>query len=104
VATRTAPTRPAAPASATPVEILDKPRPAYTEEARRLSVEGEVLIEVLFEASGQTKVQRLIRGLGHGLDVNAMSAARQIRFRPARQEGAAVDSLAVVHILFQLAY
>jgi TonB family protein len=103
-ATRTAPARPAAPASATPVEILDKPRPAYTEEARRLSLEGEVLIEVLFEASGQTKVQRLIRGLGHGLDENAMSAARQIRFRPARQEGAAVDSLAVVHILFQLAY
>jgi TonB family protein len=87
-----------------PVEILDKPRPAYTEEARRLSVEGEVLIEVLFEASGRTSIRRLVRGLGHGLDENALSAARQIRFRPAREAGAAVDSLAVVHILFQLAY
>jgi TonB family protein len=105
VAAPAAPTHPAAaPARITPVEILDKPRPAYTEEARRLAVEGEVLIEVLFEASGQTRVQRLVRGLGHGLDENALSAARQIRFRPARQDGAAVDALAVVHILFQLAY
>jgi TonB family protein len=105
VAAPAAPTHPvAAPARTTPVEILDKPRPDYTEEARRLAVEGEVLIEVLFEASGQTKVRRLVRGLGHGLDENALSAARQIRFRPARQDGAAVDALAVVHILFQLAY
>ncbi len=98
-------THQAAPAARiTPVEILDKPRPVYTEEARRLLLEGEVLIEVLFEASGQTRVQRLVRGLGHGLDENAMSAAGRIRFRPARQDGIAVNSLAVVHIVFQIAY
>jgi hypothetical protein len=32
-----------------------------------------------------------------------MSAARQIRFRPAQREGQPVDSSAVVHIVFQLA-
>src|SRR5213075_2086646 len=31
-----------APASQTAAEILEKPRPAYTEEARRLRIEGEV--------------------------------------------------------------
>lgn len=85
-------------------EILDKPRPSYTGEARRLKIEGEVLLEVVFEASGETKVLRVIRGLGHGLDEAAMAAARQIRFRPARRGGAAIDSSAVVHIVFQLAY
>jgi TonB family protein len=85
-------------------EILDKPRPVYTEEARRLSIEGEVLLEVLFQASGQIQVERLVRGLGHGLDESAMTAARQIHFRPARRDGTPVDSRAVVHISFQLAY
>jgi TonB family protein len=85
-------------------EILSKPRPAYTDEARRLQIEGAVLLEVLFGASGQARVLRTIRGLGHGLDENAVSAAREIRFRPAQRDGAAVDSAAVVRIVFQLAY
>jgi TonB family protein len=85
-------------------EILSKPRPAYTDEARRLQIEGEVLLEVAFLASGDALIVQVIRGLGHGLDENAISAAREIRFRPAMRGGAAVDSAAVVHIVFQLAY
>lgn len=85
-------------------EVLSKPRPAYTDEARRLQIQGEVLLEVLFAASGETRVLRTIRGLGHGLDENAIVAARAIQFRPAKRGDAAVDSTAVVHIVFQLAY
>ncbi len=33
-----------------------------------------------------------------------VAAARAIRFHPAQREGAPVDSAAVVHIIFQLAY
>jgi len=88
----------------TPVEILEKPRPVYTEEARRAAIEGEVLLEVLFQASGQVRVLRVIRGLGHGLDEAAAAAAREIRFRPARRQGTPADSTAQVHIVFQLAY
>jgi len=86
-----------------PVEILFKPRPAYTAEARQLHVEGEVLVEVNFAASGQLQVQRVVRGLGHGLDESALRAAQQIRFRPARRNGAPYDSTALVHIVFELA-
>ena len=95
---------PSASALSTPVEILDKPRPIYTEEARRAAIEGEVLLEVLFGASGQVRVLRILRGLGYGLDQQAADAAGRIRFRPATREGAAFDSSAVVHIIFQLAY
>jgi len=95
-------------ASDTPIsssaEILSKPRPAYTDEARRLKIEGEVLLEVLFSASGETRVLRMIQGLGHGLDENAITAARTIQFRPAKRGDTAADSTAVVHIVFQLAY
>lgn len=97
--------RPAASASPTqPVEILFKPNPVYTEEARRLKLEGEVLIEVVFSTSGEVRVGRVVRGLGHGLDEAASRAAQQIRFKPARRDGQPVDFPAVVHIVFQLAY
>jgi len=84
--------------------ILDKPSPLYTEEARRLAVEGEVLIEVVFSASGQVRVVRVVRGLGHGLDEAALNAAQRIRFEPAVQNGRPVDVPATVHISFQLAF
>jgi protein TonB len=97
--------KPAAPAVAklTSVEILSKPTPVYTQEARTKKIEGEVLLEVVFEATGKIRVLRVIRGLGYGLDDAAAQAAQQIRFKPAQQDGQPSDSTAVVHIIFQLA-
>ena len=86
-----------------PAEIISKPVPNYTEEARSKRIEGEVLLEVVFEASGRLRVVRVVRGLGHGLDDSAVHAAEQIRFKPALKDGQPSDSTAVVHIIFQLA-
>jgi len=86
------------------VEIVSKPKPAYTEEARRLRIEGEVLIDVLFTAAGEVRVLRLVRGLGHGLDESAFDAARHIRFRAATRDGMPADAAATVRIVFSLAY
>src|SRR5262249_44617799 len=88
----------------TPVEILFKPRPDYTEEARKLNLEGEVLVRVLFTAAGEVRVLDVTRGLGHGLDDTALKAAQRIKFKPAQKAGQPVDSTATVHIIFQLAY
>jgi TonB family protein len=87
----------------TPVNITYKPNPTYTQEARNLQLQGEVLLEVLFGANGQLHVNRVVRGLGHGLDEAAVAAANKIQFKPALREGSAVDSTAVVHVVFQLA-
>jgi len=87
----------------TAVEIISKPLPVYTEEARKLRIEGEVLLEVVFEAGGKLHVVRVVRGLGHGLDENAIRAAEQIRFKPALRDGLPSDSTATLHIVFQLA-
>ena len=94
----------AAAARTLPVEILYKPKPVYTEEAKRQRIEGEVLLKVAFSASGQVEVLGVTRGMGYGLDEAAIAAARQIRFKPAQQDGHAVDSTATVHIVFELAY
>jgi TonB family protein len=76
----------------------------YTEEARRLQIEGEVLLQVLFAANGEVRVLQVVRGLGHGLDESARQAAANIRFRPALRDGSPVDTTAIVHIVFELAY
>jgi TonB family protein len=88
----------------TPVEITFKPNPVYTEEARQLRLEGEVLLEVMFGASGQLQVNRVVRGMGHGLDKAAVAAATKMRFKPAMRNGQPVNSTAIVHVVFQLAY
>jgi TonB family protein len=103
VDTSAAPRKTSAAARFTPVEILSKPKPAYTDEARQKEIEGEVLLDMQFSASGEARVLRMVRGLGYGLDENAVAAASGIRFRPATRDGEAVDSAAVVHIVFQLA-
>jgi TonB family protein len=98
---RPKPSDPAA-AKLIPAEIISKPTPVYTDEARKLHVEGEVQLEVVFESSGKLRILRVVRGLGHGLDEAAVRAAEQIRFKPASQGGQPADCTAVVHIVFQL--
>jgi len=102
-ATATSP-KPAESGTEKPVEILVKPRPEYTDEARKMRIEGEVSLRVLFTSSGEVRVLEVTHGLGYGLNENAVRAAEQIRFKPAQRAGQPVDSAAIVHIAFQLAY
>jgi TonB family protein len=88
----------------TDVVILDKPRPEYTAEGRKLKLEGDVVLDVVFSANGTLVVNRVANGLGHGLDEAATRAAQQIRFKPAKRDGQPVDFPARVRIEFRLAY
>ena len=86
------------------VQIIEKLRPTYTAAAREQQIEGEVLLDVLFQASGTIQVLGVIQGLGYGLDTRAVEAVRKIRFKPAEREGKPINSRARVRITFQLAY
>jgi TonB family protein len=85
-----------------PVEIVFKPTPEYSDEARSARIEGTVSLELEFTATGDVRVLRVVRGLGHGLDEAAQRAALRIRFKPAQSDGRPVDSRATVHITFRL--
>jgi TonB family protein len=87
----------------TDLEIVSKPTPDYTAEARQLKVQGDVILRVTFTSSGRVVVQSIVRGLGHGLDEEARRVAQQIHFRPATRNGHPVDLTTTVTITFQLA-
>lgn len=90
-------------AATVPAKILDKPQPAYTEEARRLKIEGAVRLQLKLTADGRVEIQDVLTKLGHGLDEQALRVARNIKFKPAQLEGQNTDSTVVISIIFQLA-
>jgi TonB family protein len=94
---------PSGPADTQP-DIVDKPKPEYTAEGRSLRIEGDVRIDLVFLANGTVQINRVVSGLGHGLDEAAVRAAQQIKFKPAKKDGQPVDFPAIVRIEFRLAY
>jgi TonB family protein len=95
--------RPTAVPAPTDLEVISKPQPQYTSEAKQLRVQGDVILRVTFTANGRVVVQGIVHGLGHGLDEEARRVAQQIRFRPATRNGQAVDMTTNITITFQLA-
>jgi TonB family protein len=69
------------------VNIISKPRPQYTDAARQNQVMGVVRLRVTFLASGQIGSVSPISGLSYGLTEQAIAAAKQIRFEPAKKDG-----------------
>jgi TonB family protein len=88
--------------SAAPPTIRYKPNPAYSAEGRERKIQGDVVLEVIFLASGQIKVTRVVSGLDFGMDDEAIHAAQRIRFTPAMLDGKPVDFSARIRIEFRL--
>jgi TonB family protein len=77
--------------------------PLYSERARTRRIEGIVTIGVHIDESGRPMRARVLRGLGSGLDENALVALRQWRFAPGTWEGRPVAMDVEVDIEFNLA-
>jgi len=87
----------------TPVIVTNKPIPQYTDEAKKLRVQGNVVLEVTFATNGTIEIVRIVQGLGHGLDEQAERAAKRIQFKPATKNGAPVPVTTEIDIQFELA-
>ena len=73
--------------------IIFKPEPRYTEEARRNSVTGTVVLHALFAETGQITRISVVKGLPYGLTERAIAATRLIQFEPAELDGKKVAYL-----------
>jgi TonB family protein len=85
-----------------PPRLIHEVRPNYTDEGRRRRVEGQVDLEVVVTRDGRAGNIRVVRGLGAGLDQQAVAAVRQWRFSPARRNGGPVDVIVDVSVDFAL--
>jgi periplasmic protein TonB len=85
-------------------KVLFKPKPEYTEEAKQLHIEGNVLVRIRVSSSGAVQVLGVTSDLGHGLGDSAVRAVQATRFKPATDDsGNPVEWEGVVNVQFQLA-
>ena len=77
--------------------------PLYSERARARRIEGTVTIEVHVDEGGRPSRARVLRGLGFGLDENALVALRQWRFAPGTRSGRPAPMDVHVDVEFSLA-
>jgi TonB family protein len=62
-------------------------RPSYTRLAREKRINGAVTVQGEFRADGMIGEVKVVRGIGYGLDENAVKAIRKIIFLPAVKDG-----------------
>jgi TonB family protein len=82
--------------------LLYKLEPSYTEEARAAKIAGTVLLQVVIDPSGIATDLQLIKGVGYGLDEQAVVAINQWRFKPGTRDGVPVPVQAQIEVNFRL--
>lgn len=89
-------------AAVKPLTITTKPRPAYTEVARRYEVMGTVTLRITFLANGEVGSVSAVSGLPFGLTKAAIDAARQIKFEPQAKDGVPVSVTKTLQYTFTI--
>jgi periplasmic protein TonB len=82
--------------------LLNKPRPNYTEEARKNKVQGTIRAKVLVGSDGSVKSVGLLSHLADGLDEQAITAIHEMRFSPAMKSGQPVSYYVTLEVEFNL--
>lgn len=86
----------------TPPRLLSKVEPEYSDEAKRLGIEGVVILSPEIWQDGRPHNIRVSKSLGHGLDEKAIEAVEQWRFSPGTKGGKAVRVQVQIEVSFRL--
>jgi TonB family protein len=78
--------------NAEPALPLYYPSPGVTDRSLLPEVKQNIVVHVNISAVGDVTEEKLVRGLGNGLDQLVLSAVRSWRFSPATLNGTAVAS------------
>jgi len=74
----------------------------YTEIARRAGIEGTVYIQAKISKNGDVVDATVIKGLGAGLDEEALNAVKLTKFIPGKQRGRPVNVKMTIPVKFVL--
>jgi protein TonB len=83
--------------------ILEKVKPAYPEQARRLRRTGVVTLRFLVDAEGRVRQPKVVEAAPAGLfEDSALAAVRRWRFAPAMRQGRPVAVWLILPVRFTL--
>lgn len=74
----------------------------YPAMAREAQIEGRVYVEFVVTKKGNVKDAEIVRGLGGGLDKEALRVIKDAKFQPGIQQGHPVNVKMTMPIIFQL--
>ncbi len=84
-------------------KCLACPRPAFSPEARAVSLQGTVLLTVVVQANGQAGFIKVVKSVGMGLDESAVQAIRNWRFQAALDSnGTPVSVITQIEVTYRL--
>jgi TonB family protein len=63
--------------------LIKEVKPRYPEEARRLGIEGSVVLLLEIDEKGNVVSAKVIKKMGYGMDEEALKAAYALKFAPA---------------------
>jgi TonB family protein len=89
-------------AGVTPPRLVHKVEPVYSEEARLAKYQGTVVLSVVIGTDGIAQNMRVARGLGLGLNEEALKAIAQWKFTPGAKDGEPVAVQATIEVNFRL--
>ena len=92
----------ALPGEVTPPTVLSRIEPGYSEAARKANIEGTVELSAIVRKDGSVEAVKVSRGLGMGLDENAINALKSWRFRPGMKGGRPVDLRVKIEVTFSM--
>jgi protein TonB len=82
--------------------LIYKVNPEYTPEAKATKIHGPVLVNLIVNEKGEPENVRVVRGIGYGLDQNAVVTVSHYRFKPATEDGKAVPVSVNVEVNYQV--
>jgi TonB family protein len=81
---------------------LHRREPEYDDEARVARLQGTVVVLVVIGTDGLAHDAHILRGLGLGLDENAVEAISRWQFKPGEKDGQPVKVAATIEVNFRL--
>jgi len=86
----------------TPPQLSEVANPNYTAEAKRKKIEGAATLSIVVDKNGDVVDAKVVKGLGYGLDENAVQAVKEWKYKPAEKDGVAVAVKMEVEVDFYL--
>jgi TonB family protein len=85
-----------------PPKARSRVEPVYTQVARNAGVEGTVLLHAIVTKEGKTRIMRIVRPVGYGLEESAAEALSRWTFQPGTLMGQPVNVSLFIEVNFNV--